>query len=89
MMVHAEESAVRISAAEQTFGWNFYVVSVDKAVARQLVQLPGSGILDNKGSTLEHKFVSWLNRRAKTKDADEKIQFNLLSDLKSSRYGLF
>jgi hypothetical protein len=89
LMVHAEESAMRISSAEQTFGWNFYVMSVDKAVARQLAQLPGSSILDFKGSTLEHKFVSWLNRRAKTKGSEDKIQFNLLSDLKSSRYGLF
>lgn len=89
MMVHAEESGVRISSAEQSFGRNFYIMTVDKVVERQLAQLAESGILDNKGSTLEHKFVSWLNRRAKTKGADEKVQFNLLSDLKSSRYGLF
>jgi len=89
LMVHAEESALRMSSAEQTFGWNFYIMSVDKTVATQLAQLPENGILDIKGSTLEQKFVSWLNRRAKTNGAGDKIQFNLLSDLKSSRYGLF
>lgn len=88
-MAHAEESAVRMGSAKQTFGWNFYVMSVDRAVARQLAQLPESGIPDARGSSLEQKFVSWLNSRAKTKGADDKVHFNLLSDLKSSRYGLF
>ena len=89
MMVHAEESAMRIGSAEHTFGWNFYIMSVDKGVARQLAQLPESGLLDIKGDSLEQKFVGWLNRRAKAKGADGKVHFNLLSDLKSSRYGLF
>jgi hypothetical protein len=88
-MAHAEESAVRIGSAEQTFGWNFYIMSVDKAVARSLAQMPESGILDVKGSSLEQKFVGWLNRLAKANGADDKVHFNLLSDLKSSRYGLF
>lgn len=60
-LAHADESDVRMGSAEQALGWNFYVMSVDKAVARQLVQLPESGILDAKGSSLEQKFVGWLN----------------------------
>jgi hypothetical protein len=88
-MAHAEESAVRIGPAERTFGWNFYVMSVDKAVARSLAQLLESGILDIKGSSLEQKFVGWLNQRVKANGIDGKVHFNLLSDLKSSRYGLF
>ncbi len=89
LLVHAEESAMRIRSAEQTFGWNFYIVSVDKGVARQLAQLPESGILDVKGDSLEQKFVGWLNRRVKARGAGDEVHFNLLSDLKSSRYGLF
>ncbi|AFU59351.1 hypothetical protein Ngar_c24270 [Candidatus Nitrososphaera gargensis Ga9.2] len=89
MMAHAEESAIHISSAEQTFGWNFYIMSVDKEVARQLAQLPESGLLAVRGDSLEQKFVGWLNRRAKAKGADGKVHFNLLSDLNSSRYGLF
>jgi hypothetical protein len=27
-MVNAEASAVRMGSAEQTFGWNFYIISV-------------------------------------------------------------
>jgi hypothetical protein len=88
-MAHAEESAVRVGSAEQTFGWNFYIMSVDKAVARSLAQLPESGVMDVKGSSLEQKFVGWLNRLAKANGSDDKVHFNLLSDLKSSRYGLF
>lgn len=88
-MAHAEESAIRIGSAEQTFGWNFYIMSVNKAVARSLAQLPESGILNVKGSSLDQKFVGWLNQLAKANGADDKVHFNLLSDLKSSRYGLF
>jgi hypothetical protein len=88
-LAHAEESALHMSPAEQTFGWNFYLMSVNKAVARSLAQLPESGILDVRGSSLEQKFVGWLNRRAKASGAEDRVHFNLLSDLKSSRYGLF
>jgi hypothetical protein len=88
-MAHAENSAMRIGSAEQMFGWNFYIMSVDKAVARILAQLPESGMLDVRGSSLEQKFVGWLNQLAKASGADDRIHFNLLLDLKSSRYGLF
>jgi hypothetical protein len=88
-MTHAEDSAMHIGSAEQTFGWNFYIMSVDKAVARRVAQLPESGILDVRGISLEEKFVGWLNRLAKASGADVRVHFNLLSNLKSSRYGLF
>jgi hypothetical protein len=88
-LAHAEESALRMSPAEQTFGWNFYIMSVDKTVARSLAQLPESGILDVRGSSLEQKFVGWLNQRARAGGAEDRVHFNSLSDLKSSRYGLF
>jgi hypothetical protein len=88
-MAHAEESAMRIGPAEETFGWNFYMMSVDKAVARRLAQLPESGMLDVRGSSLEKKFVGWLNQQAQANGAGDRVRFSLLSDLKSSRYGLF
>lgn len=87
-MIHARESDLHIGPAEPALGWNFYLLSVDKAVARQLAQLPESGILDVRGDSLEQRFVNWLNLRAKN-DAGDKVHFNLLSDLKSSRYGFF
>ena len=86
---HADDSAVRIAPAEAALGWNFYVMSVNIEVARQLAQLPETGILEAKGALLEQKFVGWLNARAKARKTDDRVHFNLLSDLKSSRYGLF
>lgn len=88
-LVHAEESAARFSSAENALGWNFYIVSVDAAVARQLAQLSESGLLDFKGDSLEQKFVGWLNGRAQARGTGDRVHFSLLSDLKSSRYGLF
>ena len=60
-LAHADESAVRMGSAEPALGWNFYVMSVDIEVTRQLVQLPESGILEAKDSSLEQKFVGWLD----------------------------
>ena len=89
LMTHGEESMARIRKDDQAFGWNFYVLSINKQIARRLAELPGSGILDMKGNSLEQKFVSWLNGRATKNGIADKTRFNLLSDLKSSRYGLF
>jgi hypothetical protein len=88
-LVHADESAVRTGSPEQAMGWNFYVISVDVKVVRQLVQLPENAILDSKGDSLEQKFVGWLNNRARAGKVEDRVHFNLLSDLQSSRYGLF
>jgi len=88
-LVHADESAVHTSSPEQAMGWNFYVMSVDIEVVRQLAQLPESGILGTKGDSLKQKFVGWLNSRARAGKIEDRLHFNLLSDLKSSRYGLF
>lgn len=88
-LAHAEGSGLRVGSAEPAIGWNFYVLSVSRMAVRQLAQLPGSDIPKAKGDTLEQKFVNWLNRQAKKKGIDDRLHFSLLSDLKSSRYGLF
>jgi hypothetical protein len=88
-MVHANDSDIHISSAEPTFGWNFYILTIDIDVARRLAQLPESSVLRVKGDSLEQKFVNWLNWRVKVNNLQEKIHFNLVSDLRSSRYGLF
>ena len=64
-------------------------MSVDIEVVRQLTQLPESGILDSKGDSIDQKFVGWLNSRARAGRIEDRVHFNLLADLKSSRYGLF
>ena len=88
-MAHGQESDFHLYSAEYTFGWNSYMLSVNMSVIRRLVQLPDSDILKAKGDSLEQKFVNWLNGQTKKKNVDDKIHFSLLSDLKSSRYGLF
>jgi hypothetical protein len=88
-LVHAQESDFHLGSAEYTFGWNFYILSVNMSVVKQLTQLPDSDILKVKGDSLEQKFVNWLNGQTKKKNIDNRIHFSLLSDLKSSRYGLF
>jgi hypothetical protein len=88
-LVHAQESDVHFGSAEYTFGWNFYILSVNLSVVRRLTELPDSDVLKAKGDSLEQKFVNWLNRQTKKKNINDKIHFSLLSDLKSSRYGLF
>ena len=89
LLAHSEERAIQLSSAKQTFGWNFYLISIDKSIVLQIAQLPESSFLQAKGDSLEQKFVFWLNQRAKAKGSQEKVHFDLLSDLKSSRYGLF
>ncbi len=49
-LVHADESAVHMGSAEPALGGNIFIMSVDMEMARQLLQLPESGILDAKGS---------------------------------------
>ena len=88
LMTHGEESVAQISETNHVFGWNFYVLLINKQIARRLAELPGSGILEMKGNSLEQKFVSWLNGKATKRGIAEKTRFTLLSDLKSSRYGL-
>ncbi|HYY40061.1 MAG TPA: hypothetical protein VE692_02315 [Nitrososphaera sp.] len=88
-MVHARESDIHIVSGEPAFGWKFYTLTIDRTVAKRIAQLPESAILQVKGDSLEQKFVNWLNRPVKANNFEEKIHFSLLSDLMSSRYGLF
>ena len=88
-MAHGQESDFHLGSAENTFGWNFYRVSINMSIVRRLAQLPDSNILKARGNSLEQKFVNWLNGQMKKRSIDEKFHFSLLSDLQSSRYGLF
>jgi hypothetical protein len=57
-MVHAKESDMHIASAEPAFEWNFYILTVYKAVARRLAQLPKSSILRIKGAIRLSKSLS-------------------------------
>lgn len=73
--------------AEPAFGWTFYPLSVDKEFVRRLASLPENDIIGMKGATLDQKFAVWLNRQLEARAEGVRVQ--LLSDLKSSQFGLF
>jgi len=73
--------------AEPAFGWTFYALAVDKSFVRRLAGLPDIGIMRTKGATLDQKFAVWLNRQLEARA--EGIRVELLSDLRSSQFGLF
>lgn len=73
--------------AEPAFGWTFYALAVDKSFVRRLAGLPAIGIMRAKGVTLDQKFAVWLNRQLQARA--EGVRVELLSDLRSSRFGLF
>src|SRR6185295_19976561 len=70
-MAHGQESDFHLGSAEHTFGWNFYMLSLNMSVVRRLAQLPDSNILKAKGDTLEQKFVNWLNGQTKKKSIND------------------
>jgi hypothetical protein len=73
--------------AEPAFGWTFYTLSVDKAVATRFSGLPDCDILRSKGATFDQKFASWLNSQLAARMRG--VQVRLLSDLESSQFGFF
>ena len=72
---------------ESTFGWDFYPVAISRAFVHQLANMPENDIWRMKGASLDEKFAAWLNRQLKLRA--EGVEVKLLSDLKSSRFGLF
>lgn len=78
---------------ESAMGWTFYQLAVSKDFVRRLAGVPGVSISAMKGDTLDDKFVVWLNMqlaaRAGKGEGEVKVQVRLLSDLRSSRFGLF
>ncbi len=78
---------MRTGKAEFMFGWTFYNLSVSKGMVRRLASLPENDIAKSKGSTLDQKFATWLNSQLGTRVKG--VQVRLLSDLKSSQFGLF
>ena len=86
MMAGAEPN-LTTGKTEPAFGWTFYALSVDKAFVRRLAGLPENDITSMKGATLDQKFTVWLNRQLQARAEGVRVQ--LLSDLRSSQFGLF
>jgi hypothetical protein len=86
-MVHGRESDFHFGAPEYMFGWAFSTLSINSIIVHQLIQLFGDEILKGKGSSIDQKFVEWLKKKHIKKNLN--IDIKLVSDLKSSRFGLF
>lgn len=76
-----------LGEAEPAFGWAFYRLSVDKTLVRRLAGTPETDIVKMKGATLDQKFSVWLNRQLHARTEGVRVQ--LMSNLKSSKFGLF
>jgi hypothetical protein len=85
--ITGREPDLRAGEPESAFGWTFYLLSVSRDMVVRLAALPDNGIARSKGSTLDQKFATWLNRQLG--ERAEGVQVRLLSDLKSSQFGLF
>ena len=87
-IVHGKETDYHIGSPEQSFGWNFFILSIKRKIVHQLNELLGNEILKESGDSADQKFVEWLKKKY---DIEKKsnVKIVLLSDLKSSRFGLF
>lgn len=82
-----QEPDLRAGKTEFAFGWTFYPLSISRDMVLRLASLPEIGIAKSKGSTLDQKFATWLNRQLGARS--DGVQVRLMSDLKSSQFGLF
>ena len=85
-MTHSYED-FEISDAEYTFGWYFFIVSINRSLIIKLANLLGNEFLKFKGKTVEKKFVNWLEARLKRVGCQ--VHIMLKEEFMSSKYGLF
>ena len=71
-MVHGENDFI-VTDSEFAFGWHFYVVCVNKALAQKLSDQMGPSFNQIKGKGLEKKFLTWLTDRLTQKKLKVKL----------------
>jgi hypothetical protein len=85
-MVHGENDFI-VTNSEFAFGWHFYVVCVNKALARKLSEQMGPSFDKIKGKGLEKKFLTWLSDKIQQKQL--KVKLAIKEEMESSKYGIF
>ncbi len=85
-MVHSQEDFV-ITDSEFTFGWHFFVVSVNKTLVEKLVDQMGPDFDRLKGKGIEKKFLTWLTNNLESKIPRFKLAIK--EEMESSKYGIF
>lgn len=86
-MVGSDKADILSGPAESAMGWDFYPIAISKAFVQRVARVPENDIWRMKGGNLDEKFATWLDRQLKIRA--EGVEVKLLSDLKSSRFGLF
>ena len=85
-MVHGENDFI-VTDSEFAFGWHFYVVCVNKELAKKLSDQIGPSFNQIKGKGLEKKFLTWLTDRLAHKKL--KVKLAIKKEMESSKYGIF
>jgi hypothetical protein len=87
-IVHGKETDYHFGSPEQTFGWNFFTLSISREIVQQLNEVLGNEISRTRGDSIDQKFLQWLKKKYDIKKKSN-LDIVLVSDLKSSRFGLF
>lgn len=85
-MVH-EKDGFTITDSEFSFGWHFYVVSVQSGLIQKLADQMGSDFTRLKGRGSEKKFLSLLSQ--KMEHTSLRVRLAIKEEMESSKYGLF
>lgn len=84
--VHGKNDFV-ITDYEFTFGWYFYVISINLELIKKLSQQLGKEYDDLKGKNLEKKFLTLLTDKMKKKKL--KIKLAIKEEMESTKFGIF
>ena len=85
-MVHGEEDFV-MTDSEFAFGWHFFVLSVNKSLIQNLVEMMGNDFEKLKGKGTEKKFLTWLTKNVE--DKSPRFKLALKEEMESSKFGIF
>ncbi len=72
---------------EFTFGWYFYVVSINLEMIKKFAEQLGTDYDKLAGKNIEKKFLSWLTNKMKSKNL--KIKLAIKEEMESSKFGIF
>lgn len=85
-MVH-EKDGFAITDSEFSFGWHFYVVSVQSGLVQKLAEQMGPDFTKLKGRGSEKKFLTLLSQ--KMEHTSLRVKLAIKEEMESSKYGLF
>ncbi len=84
--VHGKNDFV-ITDYEFTFGWYFYVVSVNIELIQKLSEQLGKDYNNLDGKSLETKFLTWITKKIKEKN--HRIKLAIKEEMESTKFGIF